>query len=183
MILSPNIIQLLEKRCGHPISLPVHCSTLALDIESCTGEHIGVNTIKRLLGFINDERQPRESTLHIIANYLGYDSWETLKMIDEAQGNSDFNIDVEQVRLESLQIGDLIEITYSPNRRIVILYNGENVFTVKESGNSKLCVGDAITLSHIINGYPLLVAKVVREGKDLGQFVAGKAQGVKFKIL
>ena len=48
-----HIIQLLKEKLGKDLRLPSDCEFLALDIESKTGEHIGVNTMKRLLGFIN----------------------------------------------------------------------------------------------------------------------------------
>ena len=66
------------------------CELLAPDIESATGEHIGVNTMKRLLGFIADERTPRTSTLDVIARYLGFDNWEALRLFDENSSNSTF---------------------------------------------------------------------------------------------
>ena len=71
MRFSPFIIDLLREKSGYEIRLSHDCDLLTLDIESMTGEHIGVNTMKRLLGFIADERTPRTSTLNIIARYRG----------------------------------------------------------------------------------------------------------------
>ena len=50
MRFSPFIIDLLREKLGHEIRLSCDCDLLTLDIESMTGEHIGVNTMKRLLG-------------------------------------------------------------------------------------------------------------------------------------
>ena len=71
MKLSPYITELLREKSGNEIRLSRDCELLALDVESVTGEHIGVNTMKRLLGFIADERTPRTSTLDVVAHYLG----------------------------------------------------------------------------------------------------------------
>lgn len=63
MKLSPYITELLREKSGNEIRLSRDCELLALDVESVTGEHICVNTMKRLLGFIANERVPRTSTL------------------------------------------------------------------------------------------------------------------------
>jgi hypothetical protein len=62
-------------------------------------------------------------------------------------------------------------------------YIGENRFRILKSMNSKLKANDEITITHIVQNYPLLVSEVVRDGKSLGSFTAGKAQGIRFKIL
>ena len=49
--------------------------------------------------------------------------------------------------------------------------------------NSKLKEGDEIVLTHFVKGYPLLVSEVIRNGKSLGRFVAGKERGIDFKLL
>ena len=79
MLLPKYIIHWMENQCGRKMLRSADCNYLALDIESLTGEHIGVNTIKRLLGFINDERNTRMTTLDIIARYLGCETWEQLQ--------------------------------------------------------------------------------------------------------
>ena len=83
MKFSPYVIDLLKRKSKKDFRLSGDCEYLALDIESVTGEHIGVNTLKRLLGFIDDEREPRPSTLDIIARYLDFENWDLLKCFDD----------------------------------------------------------------------------------------------------
>lgn len=183
MKLSPYIKDLLGKQCRRELTTANDCTVLALDIEASTGEHVGVNTLKRMLGFIDDEREPRITTLNIIARYLGHNDWEALKLLDDEAGNSDFNESMTELHAAQLKPGAMIEITYLPNRRVVIKFLGDNSFTVIESENGKLRVGDSLRLDHIVRGYPLLVSEVVRDGTSLGTFTAGKAQGINFKIV
>lgn len=183
MKLSPNIKDLLAKHCNHNIATAGDCAILALDIESKTGQHMGVNTLKRLLGFIDDERDPRITTLNIIARYLGYDNWDALKLIDNEKGNSVFDKTLDELQSTQLMIGTMIEITYRPDRRLVIKHICNNSFEVIESENSKLLEGDMLQIDHIVRGYPLLVNKVEREGTSLGTFTAGNLQGIDFKLL
>ena len=182
MKLSPYIKDLLAKQCGCGLNTSSDCTVLALDIETRTREHMGANTIKRLLGFIDDERQPRVTTLNIIAQYLGYKDWDTLKLVDDETGNSIFGETENEINISQLEPDAEIEITYQPNRRLVIKFQGDNTFLVTESENSKLHVGDIIDVDHIVREYPLLVSEVVRDGESLGSFTAGKAQGIEFKL-
>ena len=182
MKLSPYITELLREKSGVEIRLSRDCELLALDVESVTGEHIGVNTMKRLLGFIADERRPRTSTLDIVARYLGYANWDALRLMDENSSNSAFD-DRDEYLACYLEKGQQVHISYPPNRTLTIENQGDNHFLVLESENSKLQKGDLLTLTHIVRGYPLLVAEVMREGRSLGAFTAGKAQGIDFELL
>ena len=182
MIFSAYIQDLLRQKCCSPLRLPCDVERLALDIESATGEHIGVNTMKRLLGFISDERQPRLSTLDVIARYLGYDCWETLQALDD-KSNSAFESDANEVRSCELCAGQRVAISYLPDRRLLLEYTGNGAYRVMESENSKLMAGDELWLTHLVKGYPLLVSRVIRQGHDLGAFTAGKTQGIDFQLL
>ncbi len=90
MRLSFHIIELLKRKSENGLRLPSDCELLSLDIQSKTGVRIGATTLKRLLGFAQDERQPHTSTLDAIACYLGYAHWDELAKIED-EGNSDFN--------------------------------------------------------------------------------------------
>ena len=182
MKFSPYITELLQQKVKRELRLSSDCEYLALDIESVTGEHIGVNTLKRLLGFIDDEREPRPSTLDIIARYLDFENWDMLKCFDD-KSNSSFSAVEDEIRVSNLVNGQHIQISYLPDRLIELEYGGDGRFVVRESQNSKLQEGDELEIAHIVKGYPLLVSHVRRGGADLGSFTAGKAQGISFKIL
>ena len=182
MKFSPYTNELLNQKCGREIRISGDCEYLALDIESVTGEHIGVNTLKRLLGFIDDEREPRTSTLDIIARYLGFENWQALQVYDD-KSNSSFDSTADEIRVADLEIGQHIQISYLPDRRLTIVYQGQGRFQVLSSENSKLLQSDMLLITHIVRGYPLLVSEVIRDGQSLGSFTAGKAQGITFKFL
>lgn len=181
MILSFHIQELLKCKCGFELRQPSDIEQLTLDIEKVTNEHIGVNTMKRLLGLISDERTPRTTTLDVIARYLGYDNWEVLQELD-ARSNSAFGETDPCIVTEELPQGQIVHITYQPDRQLTLQSMGGQHLLVAESINSKLHVGDIITVSHIVDGYPLLVTDVEREGQHLGAFTAGKARGIRWKI-
>ena len=182
MILSFNIIEQLKHKSGLNLTTPNDIEVLALDILAITGERLGVNTLKRLTGIIDDERTPRLTTLQIIARYLGYASWEQLAEMGGI-ANSDFDETPEILRSCDITPGTMIKTEYLPDRRILFQYKGNDQFMVLESENSKLHAGDRATITCMIQDYPLVATDVIRDGKSLGAFTAGKSQGITFSLL
>lgn len=177
MIFSPYIKQLLEKRLGRAIHRPADCEMLALDIESVTGQHIGVNTMKRLLGFKSDDREPRLTTLDIIARYLDFDNWDTLKALD-SRSNSDFGISPDGLQASDIPVGQTVSFSYLPDRHVTLRRLHDDVFEVTASKNGKLEVGDKVRASNFMLHYPLPITSVVRNGEDLGSLLLGKVSGL-----
>ena len=177
MRLSFHIIELLKEKSGNQLRQPSDCENLSLDIESKTRVRIGATTLKRLLGFAHDERTPHASTLDVIAHYLGYAHWEELLLIED-KGNSGFGTSDEEIRSADLQVGAILEITYLPDRRVVMQYLGNQRYRIVESENSKLQKGDELEIQNFVLHHPLLVLNVLREGESLGQFTAGRVSGL-----
>ena len=177
MILPFHIVQLLKEKSGSDLRQPSDCEFLSLDIESKTGVHIGATTLKRLVGFAQDERMPHTSTLDALARYLGYLHWEELSQIED-RGNSDFDTPDEEVRSADLQPDANIEITYLPDRMVRMQYLCNNHYRIAESQNSKLQVGDEVEVQTFVLHHPLLVLNVWRHGESLGQFTAGRVSGL-----
>jgi len=91
--------------------------------------------------------------------------------------NSEF-LDIEQLDVSSLKEGTIINFSYEPNRKVVLAYKGNFVFEVIDSTNSKLQNSDTLKVFHIIKHYPLIASSLVRHGKEMGKFIAGKISGV-----
>ncbi len=172
-----HIIQLLKRKSANDLRQPSDCEFISLDIESKTGIHIGSTTLKRLIGFAEDERTPHASTLDAIARYLGFAHWEELSQIED-KGNSDFDTTDEEVRSADLQTDAVIEVTYLPDRKVRMKYQGNNRYQIIESLNSKLLVGDEVEILNFLLHHPLLVLNVWRSGQTLGQFTAGRVSGL-----
>lgn len=172
-----HIIQLLKRKSGNELRLPSDCEYLSLDIESKTGVRIGATTLKRLIGFAQDERTPHTSTLDAIARYLGYAHWDELSKIED-NGNSDFDSPDDEIRSADLQPGANVEINYLPDRRLTLEYLGDNRYRVTASENSKLQKNDEVEILNFVLHHPLLVVNVWRDGESLGQFTAGRVSGL-----
>ena len=174
--------QKLREKSGLRLSTASEIERLVHAIESVTHEHVGVNTVKRLLGYHSDEREPRTATLDVIARYLGFDTWKELQEV-ESKSNSAWGTTEGEINVATLPEGKKIIITYRPDRQLILQHGQGNSFSVLDSTNSKLLPGDTIDVATIIKGYPLIVDNVRRDGRDKGRFIAGQLQGIRFEII
>lgn len=181
MSLPSIVIHELETKSGLLLSAPsdADISTLSNNICEATGVLLSLNTMKRLLGRISDgDRQPRVTTLNAIARYLGRADWPTL-LIALSNGSSSFEPIEGELLTDDIQPGQMVEVTYQPDRRVRFLYLGEQRFEVIESVNSKLQSGDQGLIAAFITRFPLIIRQVERNGNHLSaSYTAGHLAGL-----
>ena len=177
MKLNKILIKMLSEKTGRDVTTLSGADYLRNDIEASTGENLSLNTVKRLTGVLPYESEPRQSTLEIIAKYLGYGSW---KLLSDYVNNkiSEFNTANGFIELTTLPLGCEIILSWQPNRRILIRHIGKGNYIVVKAENSKLLAGDTLSLSQIAIGFPFIVKQVIREGRDIGNYTAAPSEGL-----
>lgn len=177
-MLPEKIIGSVSIKFGKPIRYPKDCEALAAVISDECGENVSSSTIKRLFGFVKNVEQPRLYTLDIIAKYIGHSSWAELTGNSETQNSGFFSI--QQIESKQLKIGDQIEVGYSPERVVTFEFIGKNNYSILTSEKSKLKTGDFVKIDHFTIGFPLILSELKRDGKILGQYIAGKQKGLDY---
>jgi hypothetical protein len=178
-MLSPIIKDHIESKLGKSIRYHSDCEHLSIEIEKHTRQKVSVNTLKRLFGIISGVCEPRLYTLDTIAIYLGYGNWDVYLQSLDKLGNSDLNpVQQTEIRVESLLVNSIVEFGYAPDRLVQMKYEGDKIFKVTASTNSKLLVDDMVEVSYFILYYPLLVTNLTRNGVTMGRFTAGKVGGL-----
>ena len=178
MTLIPQTIHDIEQVFGRPLRYPADFESLSLSIGERVGEAVSVNTLKRLFGSLKEPVEPRKSTLDILARYLGMPDWESYRQKASGEGNSDFNVGNGSIDTAGLALGSRVSFRYHPDREVSMEHLGEGMFRVTGSLNSKLREGDVVKADSLCLHYPLVVHSVIRDGKELGRFVAGKVGGL-----
>ena len=176
MILDPYIQKLIRERLGCALSRPSEFEALALDVETATGEHIGVNTLKRLFGLLS-EVTPTETTLNVVARYLGYGSWRLLKKAVDDK-NSVIDDDTSAVYPSDLPEGTRITVCYEPHRKLLLVVEADGLCRVEEISGGKLQVGDLLDVSAVFPAQPFHAKRLLRDGQDLGSYTGGIEGGV-----
>ena len=162
MVFNSQIIEKLKEKSGLKFDRSKDFELLCDAIYKETGRTIGLTTIKRLMGYISDERNTNDYTLNTIGMYLGFPSWESL--CSSLRIDSSWNYEDETFYVEELMEGANIRVKYL-NRDVlfeIVLYQDSKVLKVKESENSSLRKGDLLFVDHIRKGEILEARKVIR---------------------
>lgn len=177
MKLQESVIKLLELKIGSRLNSPAAAERLSLDILSTTGERLSANTLKRLAGLLPYSCNPRVQTLDILAAYLGFGSWGMLQryISDEISG---FGKSARGIYANDLRPGNRLELFWSPGRRVVIEFQGDDIFVVMESEGAKIIKNDILHIRHLVKGFPLMASEVERGGKSLGNYTAAAESGL-----
>ena len=74
-----GIKKLVETRYGKNIAFSNECEELSLHIKKSIQAIISPQTLRRLLGFIDDGVLPSKRTLHYISMYCGFQNFQELE--------------------------------------------------------------------------------------------------------
>ena len=138
-----------------------------------------LSTIKRLWGYIGSNGQPRLSTLNTLSQFLGYADWSAYLVTLEQRTESESALfKGEGLRSNELTEGDLVEVSWLPNRVCVFRYLGDNHFVVESSKNAKLQAGNTFDAIAFIVGKPMFLDHLKRQDGNITSYVAGKKNGI-----
>jgi len=178
-MVSPHIKTLLEAKLGHAIRYPADCARLSIDILNVTGQRLGVTTLKRMLGFVNDVSAPRISTLDIVASYLGYPHFSQL--LNDIGDDSDLLPLIDKVLIVSDRqpVGIRLKVSLPcPAHSFVIEYEGQMEWLVIESSIPSLVPADVLTIPLLVEGQPVSVVSMLRGGQRHGPVLIGANNGI-----
>lgn len=169
----------IERKLNRHMRTPYDFEFLANEVRTLLHEHISPTTLKRLWGYIAGAETTRQSTLCLLAQFLGYADWDAYLASLAARTDVESEIFVgEGIRSAELQAGQLIEVTWLPDRRCVFRYEGGNAYTVVEARNAKLQTGDRFEAACFLIGKPLYADRLVRGNEQPTSYVAGSRNGL-----
>lgn len=169
----------IEKKTGGKLTTPSDFYRLVGLISHETGCHVGLTTVKRLWGYIENNSRLRESTLSIFARFVGHKDWAAFcaAMCNNEGAESSF-LQGRQITATSLAVGDLVEIGWPPDRYCLVRHTGGSRFSVEEAINCKLHVGDTFSASLFCIGQPLYITDLTQDGDRQTSYVAGTKHGL-----
>jgi len=175
-----------EQVAGRAMSTPRDFDYLSTRIFDKTKGYIAPITLKRFWGYLGDEhrKKPYRSTLNVLAQFAGYVSIEAFEEshVGGSPVESDF-LTNDSLQVSALEKGARIELRWYPDRCVTAAYLGMEMFKVVESVNSKLSTGDTFMMSQIIDGEPLTLRCLVHEGMAPTNYVCGRVNGVKYRVM
>jgi hypothetical protein len=176
-VLSELVRKLLEERAGMRIRYSRDCDILSAKIFSECRCSISGSTLRRLLGFTKGTKEPRLYTLDVLANYLGFSTWDDM-LIELTNGEKPEKKTLTELKTGALKPGERFRYTYKPSAVVEIEYIGKSKFKVLNAENSKLVVGDIFKAKIVSLHHPLIVLEVERDGEPVGRIIEARISGI-----
>lgn len=180
-----SLKEAVEKVASRKMCTPRDFDFMAMRIFDTTHTYVSPTTLKRFCGYLNKGKdyQPRKSTLDLLSRYVGYNDFDSYC----ASSSSNDNINSDYVKSPSLYVtslskGCIVKLMWNPDRCVRVRFLGDDMFEVVESINSKLQKGDRFCCGCFIDGEPLYLTRLVRNGQALGAYVCGQDSSIKFYI-
>ena len=175
-------IEALEQ-FGQSMSSPADFARLCDELTVELGESLSMSTLKRVWGYVKGYATVRVSTLNTLARYVGCRDWKEFCESLSDPDVSSFQLG-DVVAISTLTVGDCVEVTWSPGRRIVAQYLGQGRMRVVENERSKLTEGTTFTCAGIVNGERLTLTQVETKGSEQSlAYICGKRGGVTACVL
>ena len=170
----------VERSANHRVKTSTDFAVLAGMIQERVRDTVATSTLKRIWGYVDGYASTRESTLDILARFVGFPDYETFvsDFCEQDSVQSSHYVHGETIWSKDLSVSDLVEVRWNPNRRCVFRHLGENHFEVAESENSKLNLGDTFRCDRFTYLEPLYLYQVVHNGVEQELFVAGNKGGL-----
>ena len=144
---------------------------------------VSSTTLKRLWGYLDESVTPREKTLDVLTQFLGYRNWEEYThRVQDPEGSQSSPVMNRKISVrEEMTLGKSIRLTWQPDRVCDIEYLGDLTFKVIASENTRLQEGDTFQCSLIVEGEPLYLDNLIQGHKQPTAYVCGKKSGVLFE--
>lgn len=170
---------LVEQHYGKALSTTTDFEEYSLYVARQVGARVSASTLKRMWGYVSDKHKPRKYTLDILARCIGHDDFAAFVawLKTSSRYNSSF-FSANQLISNELNVGDIVEVGWSPNRLVILSYLGDSRYRVIESMNSKMHAGDEFITGCFIKGQPLYLPFIQRNGERTPPFVAGRNGGL-----
>lgn len=169
----------IEKKIGRTLQTPTDYNYLSARISSQCDESISAHTIMRVWGYISSHSKPSVGSLSILSRFLGFMDFQqySLDVNIRKSDNSGF-IETDTLTADILQPGDILSLTWKPDRKVSLEYGGDFMFKVIENENSKLHPGDEFRCLSFAKGIPFIAFMTKHDGSGNVNYIGGKDSGL-----
>lgn len=169
----------IEDKFNHSFKSASDFDRLESLIKNHSNDTLNASTLKRIWGYSKTASTPRRTTLTILAKVLGFRDWESYidKKKAEERIESGFKLNTI-INISDIERGDMISFKWNPNRVITLRCINKEMFEVLEQENSSLRTGDRFRVLYIREGYPIYCKDVIRDNRNLGDYIAGEETGI-----
>ena len=168
----------IEEMTGRKMVKPRDFAWLSRQVEERTRQRVSESTLRRFWGYVSEGVKASAYTKDVLAQYLGY---RDFAQFSEMQGSGPTQSQVvlgDSISCDKLYEGQLLRLSWLPNRVCTVRHEGNGIFTVVESENTRLAKGDTFECHLLISHEPAYLENWLHEGNAPATYVIGKRDGV-----
>jgi len=171
---------LVESTVDHRLRTSSDFAFLAGCIQGRLRQSVSVSTLERIWGYVKGYQSVRESTLSILAQFVGYPDWKTFvsDYCDVPSARSSHRVVAGSLFAADVPVDGCLAIEWNPGRRVIVRHVEFGVWRVENSIKSKLKVGDTFKCLRFTMNQPLYLENFLHEDEDWGLFVVGNRGGI-----
>ena len=171
---------LVEESADHRVSTSTDFAFLSGCIQGRLHQTLSVSTLERIWGYVEGYQSIRESSLSILAQFVGYPDWKTFvaDYCDVPSAQSSHRVLASTMTCDDVPIGGTIVIEWNPGRHCSLQHLSDGQWQVVESIKSKLQPGDRFLCRRFTLNQPLYLEDFRHNDEEPTLFVVGNRGGL-----
>ena len=170
--------EMIEKMVGRKMVVPRDFAWLSEKVEERTQQRVSASTLRRFWGYVSEGVSASKFTKNVLANFLGYADFEEFGLSQGTGERQSQMVIGKEISCDDLYEGQMLKLSWLPDRTCIIRYQGNGGFKVVSSENTRLAKDDTFECHHFINHEPAYL-HAWKHGDDAPvTYVIGKKNGI-----
>ena len=170
--------EMIERMVGRKMLVPRDFVWLSEKVLERTQQRVSASTLRRFWGYVNEGVTTSKFTKNVLAIFLGYADFEEFVLLQGAGEQQSQMVMGREISCDDLYEGQLLKLSWLPDRTCFIRYQGNGRFRVLASENTRLSKDDTFECHHFINHEPAYLHGWKHGDREPVTYAIGKKNGI-----
>lgn len=170
--------EMIERMVGRKMLVPRDFAWLSEKVLERTQQRVSASTLRRFWGYVNEGVTASKFTKNVLAIFLGYADFEEFVLLQGAGEQQSQMVMGREISCDDLYEGQLLKLSWLPDRTCIIRYQGNGRFRVLASANTRLSKDDTFECHHFINHEPAYLHSWKHGDREPVTYAIGKKNGI-----
>lgn len=168
----------IEEMLGRKMMVPRDFAWLSERVQERTRQRVSATTLRRFWGYVNEGVSASKYTKDVLAHFLGYADYEEFVGLHGSGEEQSQEVLDKQFACDGLYEGQMLKLSWLPDRTCVVRHLGHGRFEVMASENTRLTRGDTFECHLFINHEPAYLHDWRHGDNDAVTYAIGKKNGI-----
>ena len=170
--------EMIERMVGRKMLVPRDFVWLSEKVLERTQQRVSASTLRRFWGYVNEGVSASKFTKNVLANFLGYADYEEFGLSQGTGEQQSQMVIGKEISCDVLYEGQMLKLSWLPDRTCIIRYQGNGSFKVVSSENTRLAKDDTFVCRHFINHEPAYLHGWKHGDREPVTYAIGKKNGI-----